>query len=157
MSPLLEKWKDYFQKPDRITRRVFVAAKGCCAIEVENLIASTYDIQRLGIDFVQDPRSASLMIVSGWIDDSFADEIIENYAYLEQDKKVVAVGICSVAANIFYTEKKIRLADLVPVASYIPGCPPRPEAMIQAILNLDVPAKKTKKMTYLSEVMKSNG
>jgi len=140
-------------------RRVYLVSKGCCSIELESLSSSSYDFERLGFSFVQRPEKASLMIVSGWIDDAFADKIIQDYACLQGDKAVLAVGACAISASPYISNVNIRLADLVPVTLYVPGCPPRPEDLLEALLRVNTLQKALTKeqITYLGGVVKSNG
>lgn len=114
----------------------YLMVHGCCRSELENVASSTYDWARLGVKpFANDPSEADLMIVGGWINSTLAEEMKIVYSQLCGRRSVIAVGACSITGGPYATsnEKVIRVADILPVDVYVPGCPPRPEALIDAI------------------------
>ena len=121
----------------------WVVAHGCCAPEIENLTHATYDWKRLGIDDIAEaPEMADLLIVAGWINESMAQEIKLAYARLRKPSYVLAIGACALTGSPYAlakensAEKIIKIADILPVDIFVPGCPPRPESLIDAILDL---------------------
>lgn len=117
-------------------------AYGCCQIEVENVTASTYDWSRLGIQREADPREADLLLVAGWISPSLKSELESVYKQLVGKKSVIAIGACAISGAPYQNsgEKLITVSDFLPVDVFVPGCPPRPEAILEAIriLNLKI-------------------
>lgn len=114
----------------------FIVASGCCKSELENVMSSTYDWSRLGVQRqAEDPQDADLLIVAGWIDPSFAQDLREVYVKLIGRKSVIAVGACSISGGPYLTSgvKPVLAADILPVDVFVPGCPPRPEAIIEAV------------------------
>ena len=117
-----------------------VQAMGCCQPEIENVMASTYDWSRLGVaKAVENPGEADLLIVAGWINQSLAKHLKETYANLTGRRSVIAVGSCALSGGPYLagtSEKPIVVSDILPVDVFVPGCPPRPEALIDAIRSL---------------------
>lgn len=160
MSWLGEKIQSILARVEYKARCIYIASNDCCQIEIENLISSSYDIDRLGYRIVSRPEEASLMLVSGWLNKDFIQSIQEDYACLQQDKAVIAVGSTIVSgAPYIETENSKVIADVIPVDLYLPGNPPRPEALIQALLQLETMklGNWKNKDSWIYEVMKSNG
>jgi len=119
----------------------WIMATGCCAHELQNASLATYDWQRLGVDDIAvDPTQANLLIVAGWINEQRAEEIKHIYEQMRKPTAVIAIGACALSGspyNIFdQNAQVIRVADLIPVDVSVVGCPPRPEAILSAILEL---------------------
>ncbi len=118
----------------------WVLSEGCCSIEIQNAQLATYDWQRLGMDdCAVEPSEAQVLIIAGWINSTRADEIKEIYSKLQKPALVMAVGACSLSGSPYklgQTKNIICAQDIVPVDIFIPGCPPRPEALLSAVLEL---------------------
>ena len=110
----------------------------CCAIEMMAASAGKYDIARFGSElFRASPRQADLMIVSGRVSQKMAPVLREIYDQMPDPKWVIAMGDCASCAGIFNNYAVIQGVDkIVPVDVYVPGCPPRPEALIDGIVKL---------------------
>jgi NADH-quinone oxidoreductase subunit B len=110
----------------------------CCAIEMMASSASKYDIARFGSElFRPSPRQADLMIVSGRVSQKMAPVLREVYDQMPDPKWVIAMGDCAACAGVFNNYAVVQGVDkIVPVDVYIPGCPPRPEALLDAIVKL---------------------
>ena len=114
----------------------YVIANGCCRPEIENVASSTYDWSRLGVQKNrEEPEQADLLIVAGWINESVAAELKEVYKNLIGRRSVIAVGACALSGGPYSASgtKPILVSDILPVDVYVPGCPPRPEAIIEAV------------------------
>ncbi|MCC6179069.1 MAG: NADH-quinone oxidoreductase subunit B [Chloroflexi bacterium] len=110
----------------------------CCAIEMMATSAANYDIARFGSEvFRGSPRQADLMIVSGRVSQKMAPVLREIYDQMAEPKWVVAMGDCASCGGVFNNYAVIQGVDkIVPVDVFIPGCPPRPEALLDGILKL---------------------
>ena len=129
---------------------------GCCRIEMENVSLATYDWQRLGVDSVAlHPSQADLLFIGGWINSQRADEIKSVFSQMRKPTSVIALGACALSGSPYFTgttelqdhmrmvqdntgagSRIIKASDLVPIDIYVAGCPPRPEAILDAILEL---------------------
>jgi len=110
----------------------------CCAIEMMGSAASRYDVARFGSElFRASPRQSDLMIVSGRVSQKMAPVVRHLYDQMPHPKWVIAMGDCSSCGGMFNNYAIIQGVDkVVPVDVYIPGCPPRPEALIDGIMKL---------------------
>jgi NADH-quinone oxidoreductase subunit B len=110
----------------------------CCAIEMMAAGGSKFDISRFGSElFRASPRQSDLMIVSGRVSQKMAPVLREVYDQMADPKWVIAMGDCAACGGIFNNYAVIQGVDrIVPVDMYVPGCPPRPEALIDGILKL---------------------
>lgn len=115
--------------------RVYFLTLGCCEIETRILNSSVYDLSRLGIDIVSSPYAANVLVVGGWLNKKMIEEVKKSYQQMSQPKYVIAVGTCSISASTFQ-EKSKKLSDIIPVDIFAPGCPPRPEVYMDALLAL---------------------
>jgi NADH-quinone oxidoreductase subunit B len=110
----------------------------CCAIEMMSTGASKYDLARFGSElFRASPRQADLMIVSGRVCQKMAPVLRQIYDQMPEPKWVISMGACASSGGIFNNYAVIQGVDkIVPVDVYVPGCPPRPEALMDAVLKL---------------------
>ncbi len=114
----------------------WIMASGCCRIEVENASTATYDWRRLGVqNLALHPTEADTLIVAGWINHEMKSEIENVYAQLRGSKSVIAVGACALSGSPYRMsgESLILASDILPVDVFVPGCPPRPELILDAI------------------------
>jgi Ni,Fe-hydrogenase III small subunit len=107
-----------------------------CDWELTALLGPYYDVQRLGIDFVASPRHADLLLVTGTMTRNLEEAARLTYEAMPQPRLVVAVGACAIGGGVFsQTYATAPSVDSVlPVDVFIPGCPPRPEAIIHGLL-----------------------
>jgi NAD(P)H-quinone oxidoreductase subunit K len=111
----------------------------CCFIEFAALIGSRFDFDRFGLVPRSSPRQADLLITAGTITMKMAPALVRLYEQMPEPKYVIAMGACTITGGMFSADSTtaVRGVDkLIPVDVYIPGCPPRPEAIIDAIVKL---------------------
>ena len=110
----------------------------CCAIEMMAVGAGRYDLARFGMEvFRASPRQADLMIVAGRVSQKMAPVVRQIYDQMAGPKWVIAMGACASSGGMFNNYAIVQGVDhIVPVDIYLPGCPPRPEALMDAILKL---------------------
>jgi NADH-quinone oxidoreductase subunit B len=110
----------------------------CCAIEMIAVSMARYDLARFGAEvFRPSPRQADLMIVAGRVSQKMAPVLRQIYDQMPDPKWVIAMGDCASCGGIFNNYAIVQGVDLiVPVDVYVPGCPPRPEALIDGIIKL---------------------
>lgn len=114
----------------------------CCAIEMMAAGASRFDISRFGAEvFRPSPRQADVMIVAGTINRKMAQAVKTLYDQMPEPKWVIAMGNCAISGGPFVFPGQYAVVEgvdkLFPVDVYVPGCPPRPEALIEGILALE--------------------
>jgi NADH-quinone oxidoreductase subunit B len=110
----------------------------CCAIEMMAVGGPRFDIARFGMErFSASPRQADLMIVAGRVSQKMAPVLRQIYAQMSEPKWVLAMGVCASSGGMFNNYAIVQGVDhVVPVDMYLPGCPPRPEMLLDAILKL---------------------
>jgi NAD(P)H-quinone oxidoreductase subunit K len=111
----------------------------CCFIEFAALIGSRFDFDRFGLVPRSSPRQADLIITAGTITMKMAPALVRLYEQMPEPKYVIAMGACTITGGMFSVDSptSVRGVDkLIPVDVYLPGCPPRPEAIIDAIIKL---------------------
>jgi NAD(P)H-quinone oxidoreductase subunit K len=111
----------------------------CCFIEFAALIGSRFDFDRYGLVPRSSPRQADLIITAGTITMKMAPALVRLYEEMPEPKYVIAMGACTITGGMFSSDSTtaVRGVDkLIPVDVYMPGCPPRPEAIFDAIIKL---------------------
>ncbi|HEY7718708.1 MAG TPA: NADH-quinone oxidoreductase subunit NuoB, partial [Pedococcus sp.] len=111
----------------------------CCAIEFIAASMARHDFIRLGvIPFAPGPRQADLMVVSGTVTDKMAPAVRRLYDQMPEPKYVISFGACSNSGGPYWDSYCVTkgVDTVIPVDVYVPGCPPRPEALLQGILRL---------------------
>ena len=110
----------------------------CCAIEMMASGGPRYDLARFGMEvFRASPRQADLMIVAGRVSQKMAPVLRQIYDQMANPKWVIAMGVCASSGGMFNNYAIVQGVDhVVPVDIYLPGCPPRPEILIHAIMEL---------------------
>jgi NADH-quinone oxidoreductase B subunit len=109
----------------------------CCAIEMMAAGAARNDLDRFGIIFRASPRQADVLIVAGTLTYKMAPILRRVYDQMSHPRWVVAMGSCACSGGVFRTYSTVQGVDqIVPVDIYVPGCPPRPEALIEGLLKL---------------------
>ncbi|MGB0890604.1 MAG: NADH-quinone oxidoreductase subunit B, partial [Solirubrobacterales bacterium] len=110
----------------------------CCAIEMMSIVSARYDVARFGSEaFRASPRQADLLILSGRVSIKMAPVIRRIYDQMLEPKWVIAMGACSSSGGVFSNYAIVQGADkFLPIDVHVPGCPPRPEALIYGLIKL---------------------
>jgi len=119
-------------------------ATACCGIEFMGLVSSRFDISRFGAELVRfSPRQADLLLVMGTISYKEAPILKKIYDQMPSPKWVISMGACACSGGFYNNYSTLQGIDLIiPVDVYIPGCPPRPEQVLNAILKLQEKIEK---------------
>jgi Ni,Fe-hydrogenase III small subunit/formate hydrogenlyase subunit 6/NADH:ubiquinone oxidoreductase subunit I len=117
-------------------REVDAGSCNGCELEIVALNNPVYDLERFGIHFVASPRHADMLLVTGPVTRNMELALIKTYQAMPEPRLVVAVGACGISGGIFGKNYASLggVDNVVPVDVYIPGCPPRPQALLQGIL-----------------------
>lgn len=110
----------------------------CCAIEMMQAAAARYDLDRFGVMFRASPRQADLLIVSGTVCNKMIEPLKRVYEQMPEPKWVIAMGACACTGGIYADSYSVvaGVDKIIPVDVFLPGCPPTPEELIDAILLL---------------------
>ena len=131
-----------------------VNAGGCngCDIEILDALTPYYDVERFGIKLVHTPRHADALLVAGPVTRQVRERLLNVYEATPDPKLVVAVGSCAMGGGIWHNSYATLggLDKVLPVAIYIPGCPPRPEAILYGVAQaLGLVPQQAKKQEYM--------
>lgn len=107
-----------------------------CDIEIVCTLTPRYDPERFGIKLVGSPRHADVLLVTGPVVHDMADRLRRVYDQMPDPKVVISVGTCSQSGGVFFDSYNLDgpVGDIIPVDVYVPGCAPRPEAIIDAVV-----------------------
>jgi membrane-bound hydrogenase subunit mbhJ len=107
-----------------------------CEIEIVAVITPRYDPERFGIKLVGTPRHADVLIITGPVVKKMKDRLLRVYAQIPEPKVVMCVGTCGISGGVFYDSYNLEgpVDEVIPVDVYVPGCPPRPEAIIHGVV-----------------------
>ncbi|MBD3217478.1 MAG: NADH-quinone oxidoreductase subunit B [candidate division Zixibacteria bacterium] len=118
----------------------------CCAIEMMSTFMAHFDLARFGMEVMRpSPRQADLMIVSGRVSNKMAPVVKRLYEQMPNPKWVISMGACASTGGVFNNYAILQGVDkIIPVDMYIPGCPPRPQQLIDGIVKLHEKVKNEK-------------
>ena len=124
----------------------------CCAIEMISTHMAHHDLDRFGVVTWPSPRQSDVMIVAGTVVKKMADPIRLLYEQMPDPKWVIAMGTCATSGGPYYRSYSVVMGvdRIVPVDVYIPGCPPRPEALMDGIIKLQQKIQTDSKLGYRS-------
>ncbi len=128
------------------TLHICLEVYGCCTLEIDNVFSSLYDHIKPWTLIPSPPHKTNLLIVSGWLAPQLQTHIKLVYEKLLTDKKVIAIGVCSLSGVVYQTKQQTNVSvdQILPVSVFVPGCPPSPEQIISGIklaLDTKIPSK----------------
>ena len=131
-----------------------VNAGGCngCDIEILDALTPYYDVERFGIKLVHTPRHADALLVAGPVTRQVQERVLRIYEATPDPKLVIGVGSCAMGGGIWHNSYATLggLGNVLPVAIYVPGCPPRPEAILYGVAQaLGLVPQQVKKQEYV--------
>ena len=130
---------------------IIIPGNGCCSSEILAARGPVYDIQRFGINIVTVPEDADILMVSGFISEAAVERFMDIYERMHKPGWVFVAGSCAISGGRLCGSPALlkKLNSQIPIDMYIPGCPPRPEAFIFAMIrfisnNIEVHSTKAK-------------
>ena len=127
----------------------------CCAIELMATLSARYDLARFGAEAIKfSPRQSDLMIVAGRISIKMMPILIKIYEQMPEPKWVISMGACASSGGVFDTYTLVQGIDqFIPVDVYVPGCPPRPEGLIHAVMKIQEQITEEAEATTFSDIL----
>jgi len=127
----------------------------CCAIELMATLSARYDLARFGAEAIKfSPRQSDLMIVAGRISIKMMPILIKIYEQMPEPKWVISMGACASSGGVFDTYTLVQGIDqFIPVDVYVPGCPPRPEGLINAVMKIQDQITEEAKASTISDIL----
>jgi membrane-bound hydrogenase subunit mbhJ len=119
-----------------------------CDIEILAVLTPRYDVERFGIMLVGSPRHADVLLVTGPVTRQMASRVERVYEQVPDPKMVIVVGNCGIEGGVFHESYNLvgPVDQIIPVDVYIPGCPPRPEAIIEGVAKAWVKLEQAEKL-----------
>jgi NADH-quinone oxidoreductase B subunit len=133
-----------------------------CDIEILATLTPRYDLERLGVKLQASPRQADVLLCTGPVTRQARERLVRIYEQMPEPKYVVAIGSCAISGGVFRGCYNVMdgIDKVIPVNAYIPGCPPRPEAVIDGLVKMlgsiksaghNIPAKKLERLNDLEK------
>ncbi|MBA7550830.1 Formate hydrogenlyase subunit 7 [subsurface metagenome] len=125
-----------------------------CDIEIVACLTPRYDLERFGIKLVGSPKHADVLLVTGPVTGRMLDRVKRVYEQTPDPKAVIAVGACGTSGGVFYNSYNLSgsIDKVIPVDVYVPGCPPRPEAIINGVLQAWIKLEKLRESIKVASV-----
>lgn len=137
-EPLLERFSSLCRKKSPWI--LHLGGSGCngCSIEILASLAPKYDLERFGVLSKGSPRHADILIIEGPVNVKMKERIKTIYEQMPDPKYVIAFGTCPISKGVFYDSYNVvgPLDKIIPVDVYVPGCPPKPEALIEGMVKV---------------------